>query len=339
MTHPLPERILQSGFGFWSARVLLSAIELGVFTELARGPRTRAQLQRRLRLDAHAAGDFLDALVSLKLLEREGDDAAAVYVNSREAAHYLDARSAADLGRWLHEGHAALAAAWDRLTDVLRSHAALGAAAPGAAHDAATRATARSATPPAAWRDEWLGPWARLFGDMLGQRLAFTHGGTLLDVQGGTADLVCALAAAQPHLQAITLAPAARLDRARARIAECRLAERVRALPLHGAWPRADTVVLNRWSPACELPLSDELALARAALEPGGRLLLIDHLLDDARRQDAAALMAILSRRMAGERVSTRTARAAQALCEAAGFARTECMALLGGASVVQAFV
>jgi hypothetical protein len=97
--------------------------------------------------------------------------------------------------------------------------------------------------------------------------------------------------------------------------------------------------VLNRWSPACELPLSDELALARVALRPGGRLLLIDHLLDDARRHDAAALMAILSRRMAGEAVTTRTARTAQALCAAAGFARSECMPLLGGASVVQAFV
>jgi hypothetical protein len=321
MTHPLPERILQSGFGLWSARALLSAIELGVFTELARGPRTRAQLQRRLRLDAQAAGDFLDALVSLKLLEREGDDDAAVYVNSREAAHYLDARHDADLGRWLQEGHAALAATWDRMTAMLRSD------------------VARRAAPLAAGRDEQSGPWARLFGDTLGQRLAFAHGGTLLDVQGGAADLVCALAATQPHLRAITLVPAARLDAAQARIAACGLAARVRALPLHGAWPPADTVLLNRWSPACELPLSDELALARAALAPGGRLLLIDHLLDDARRHDGAALMAILSRRMAGEVVTTRTARAARALCEAAGFARAECVPLLGGASVVQAFV
>ena len=40
---------------------------------------------------------------------------------------------------------------------------------------------------------------------------------------------------------------------------------------------------------------------------------------------------------MAGEAVTTRTARAAQALCNAAGFARTECVPLLAGASVVQA--
>lgn len=322
MTQLLPERILQSGFGLWSARVLLSAVELGVFTELARGPRTREQLQRKLGLDGHAAGDFLDALVSLKWLEREGDDDAAVYVNSREAAAYLDARQPADLGPWLHEGHAALAAGWDSLTGMLRSDAA------------------RAAPPASAWgRDAWLGPFARLLGDALAQRLSFARTRTLLDVQGGVGDLVCAMAAVLPHLEPITLVPEARLDAARAHIEQRGLAARVRVLPLHRQWPRADAVVLNRWSPACELPLSDELALARAALHPGGRLLWIDHLLDDARRHDAAALMAILSRRMAGEAVTTRTASAAQALCEAAGFVRAECVSLLGGVSVVQAFV
>ena len=322
MSQLLPERILQSGFGLWSARVLLAAIELGVFTELARGPRTREQLQRKLELDARSAGDFLDALVSLKWLEREGDDDAAVYVNSREAAAYLDARQPADLGGWLHEGHAALAAGWDSLTGMLRSDAAR-AASPGGVR----------------WRDAWLGPFARLLGDALAHRLSFARTHTLLDVQGGAADLACALATARPQLEAITLLPAARLDAARALVERHGLGARVRVLPLHREWPRADAVVLNRWSPACELPLFDELALARAALHPGGRLLLIDHLLDDARRHDAGALMAILCRRMAGEALTTRTGGAAQALCRAAGFVRTECVSLLGGTSVVQAFV
>jgi hypothetical protein len=218
------------------------------------------------------------------------------------------------------EGHAALAAAWDQLTGMLRN-------------------AAQPAERNGVWRDEWLGPWARLFGVALAQRQSFAGVHTMLDVQGGKADLACAVAAAQPQLQASTLVAPAQHDAAAAHIDACGLAVRVRALPLHGAWPQADVVVLNRWSPACELPLSDELALARAALRPGGRVLLIDHLLDDARRHDAAALMAILSRRMAGEPVSTRTVRAAQALCEAAGFVRPECVPLLGGASAVQAFV
>ena len=37
---PTPEKILQTGLAFWPAKTLLSAIELGVFTELAEGPRS-----------------------------------------------------------------------------------------------------------------------------------------------------------------------------------------------------------------------------------------------------------------------------------------------------------
>jgi hypothetical protein len=33
-----PDRIVQLGLGFWDAKVLLSAIELGLFTELAIAP-------------------------------------------------------------------------------------------------------------------------------------------------------------------------------------------------------------------------------------------------------------------------------------------------------------
>ena len=33
-----PERILQTGLAFFASKTLLSAIEMGVFTELAHGP-------------------------------------------------------------------------------------------------------------------------------------------------------------------------------------------------------------------------------------------------------------------------------------------------------------
>ncbi len=32
-----PERILQTGMAFWASKTLLSAIEMGVFTELSHG--------------------------------------------------------------------------------------------------------------------------------------------------------------------------------------------------------------------------------------------------------------------------------------------------------------
>src|ERR1022692_2671081 len=36
--HPTPEHILQVGMGFWASKALLSAVEIGVFTELGRHP-------------------------------------------------------------------------------------------------------------------------------------------------------------------------------------------------------------------------------------------------------------------------------------------------------------
>src|SRR5262249_48834592 len=69
---PSHERILQLGFGFWGSKALLSAVELGVFTELAKKPATLAELQSRLKLHPRSARDFLDTLVALGMLERDG---------------------------------------------------------------------------------------------------------------------------------------------------------------------------------------------------------------------------------------------------------------------------
>jgi DNA-binding IclR family transcriptional regulator len=69
--HPTPEKILQTGLAFRPARTLLSAIEMGVFTELARGPEPLAALSGRLGLHPRSARDFLDTLVALGFLERD----------------------------------------------------------------------------------------------------------------------------------------------------------------------------------------------------------------------------------------------------------------------------
>ena len=71
-----PDPILQCAFGFWSSKVLLTAVEFGLFTRL--GPERRAtgqELGKELRLHPRAIGDFFDALVAMKFLERDGDGA------------------------------------------------------------------------------------------------------------------------------------------------------------------------------------------------------------------------------------------------------------------------
>ncbi|MBP1778155.1 MAG: O-methyltransferase, family 2, partial [candidate division NC10 bacterium] len=70
MEHHSPEQILQVGLGFWASKTLLSAVEMELFTELARRPMALDELRARLRLHERSARDFLDALVALGFLER-----------------------------------------------------------------------------------------------------------------------------------------------------------------------------------------------------------------------------------------------------------------------------
>jgi hypothetical protein len=65
-----PAKIMQLGIGFWGSKTLLSAIELGLFTELAKGPLDEPALTKRLQLHPRGARDFFDALVALGMLRR-----------------------------------------------------------------------------------------------------------------------------------------------------------------------------------------------------------------------------------------------------------------------------
>ncbi len=84
--HPTPEKIMHLGLGFWASKTLLSAVELGVFTELARGPRDAEALTERLHIHPRSARDFFDALVALGMLKRENDE----YSNTPETDLFLD---------------------------------------------------------------------------------------------------------------------------------------------------------------------------------------------------------------------------------------------------------
>ena len=114
---PTPEAILQIGLGFWGSKALLSAVELGVFTVLAERPLTSKQLTSRLGLQARGTVDWLDALVSLGLLARSGDE----YANSTNAELFLDRNNPSYVGGILEMANARLYPFWGSLTDALRT--------------------------------------------------------------------------------------------------------------------------------------------------------------------------------------------------------------------------
>lgn len=114
---PSPERILEIGMGFWASKALLSAIELEVFTELAKHPEDLESIRRRLGLHPRSARDFLDTLVSLAFLEREK----GIYRNSPEADLYLDKRKPSYIGGILEMANHRLYPFWAHLTEALRT--------------------------------------------------------------------------------------------------------------------------------------------------------------------------------------------------------------------------
>jgi hypothetical protein len=112
-----PDHILQVGFGFWASKTLLSAIELEVFTELAKHPLPLDDLQGRLGLHPRSARDFFDALVALGFLERSG----GTYRNTPATDMFLDKHKPTYIGGILEMCNHRLYSYWGHLTEALRT--------------------------------------------------------------------------------------------------------------------------------------------------------------------------------------------------------------------------
>jgi hypothetical protein len=108
---------MQLGLSFWDAKVLLSAIGLGLFTELAFAPLDAQTLQQRLDLHQRDVRDFLDALVVLGMLERHAD----TYSNTPETDYFLDRNKPSYIGGMLDRADVHLNPAWGSLTETLRT--------------------------------------------------------------------------------------------------------------------------------------------------------------------------------------------------------------------------
>jgi predicted transcriptional regulator len=114
---PTPDSIMQIGMGFLASKTLLSAVEMEVFTELAKGPEDLKSLSGRLGLHPRSARDFLDTLVALGLLERTN----GIYSNSPSADVFLDKKKPSYIGGILEMAIKRLYHHWAHLTTSLRT--------------------------------------------------------------------------------------------------------------------------------------------------------------------------------------------------------------------------
>lgn len=125
---PSPDHILQMGLSFWASKTFLSAVEMEVFTELAKHPEDLETLTGRPGLHPRSSRDFFDVLVSMGFLERKD----GVYSNAPSTDVFLDKNKPSYIGGMLEMANRRLYPHWSHLTTALRTGQPQGEAGSGA---------------------------------------------------------------------------------------------------------------------------------------------------------------------------------------------------------------
>jgi hypothetical protein len=285
------EGILELGYAFRGAKALMSAVELGVFTELADGPLDGDALRRQLGMAERGARDFFDALVALGLLHR---DCGGRYANAAVADLHLDARKESYVGGLFENLNAREYPLWATLTEALRTgrpqtgfealqHFGPLFSDPQRLAFFVRAMTSASLVPAKALAAKF--PWGRYE--------------TFVDVGTAQGCVPVQIALAHPHLAGAgfdlpILAPS--FDRY---VKERGLSARIRFVPgdfFADPLPAADVLILGRvlhnWDLVTKRML---LQKAHAALPPGGALIVYERLIDDARSASSIGLLSSLN--------------------------------------------
>jgi hypothetical protein len=329
-----PSHIMQVGMGFWPSKTVLSAVELELFTQLGSESMTGEEIGERLGLHARGIDDFLDTLVALRFLEADGDGDDRRYRNTAESAAFLDKRSPTYIGGILEMANARLYRFWGDLTEALQT----GEPQNEVKHTGKPMFDELYSDP--ARLEQFMramqGVSAGNF-HALAEKFDFSRYETLCDVGGATGQLCTIVATRHPHLRCTSydlpvVAPIA--ERA---ISAAGLADRVAvasgdffADPL----PRADVItmglILHDWNLDRKMDL---IRSAYEALPEGGAFIVIENLIDDARRENAFGLMMSLNMLIEFGDAFDFTGSDFAGWCREAGFQKVEIVPLTGPAS------
>jgi hypothetical protein len=327
-----PEHILQVGLGFMATKTLLSAVEMEVFTELARQPEDLATLRGRLGLHQRSAHDFLDALVALGFLQRIDGK----YQNTPEAALFLDKHKPSYVGGMLEMANKRLYPFWGSLTEALRTGKPQNEAKSGGtplfealyadprrlkgflkAMSGISRGASQAIAAKFPWKD-------------------YT---SVVDAGTAQGDTVVQIVKAHPHLTGIGFDLPEVGPIFEEYVEECGLADRVTFSP--GSFftdpiPKADVVtmghILHDWNLEEKKFL---IAKAYEALPDGGAFVVYEALIDDDRSQNAFGLLMSLNMLIESPGGFDYTGADGQRWMREAGFRETRVEHLVGAHSMV----
>lgn len=334
-----PGPILQTAFGFWSSKVLLTAVEFGLFTRLARRQLTGAELGAELGLHPRGIADFFDALVAMRFLDREGDGPAARYVNTPAGLLYLDRNSPRYVGGILEMLNARLFKYWHDLPEALRT----GRPQNEAKHGQKGIFEELYAELPKL--EQFMGAMtglSRLNFEAFAQKFDFSRYDTLCDIGGATGLLCTEVAKRHAHLRCTSFDLPPVEPVAQKAIAAAGLSARVATASgdfFKDPLPKADVItmgmILHDWN------LEKKMHLIRAAydaLPPGGAFVAIEALIDDARRANVFGLLMSLNMLIEFGDAFDYSGADFRKWCGAVGFKRFEVIHLAGSSSAAVAY-
>ena len=325
------EHIMQFGLGFWASKALLSAVELDLFTQLAAGPLDGEMLRQRLGLHPRGARDFFDALVALGMLDRRD----GVYFNMPGSDVYLDRSKPSYVGGWLHLVNTQLYPTWASLTEALRTGKPQNGIKEGVdLFDVVYSNTESLAKYARAMTSHSL-PTARA----LAHRFPWADYHTIIDIGAAAGGAPVEISRAHPHLSGggFDLPPLQPVFESY--VQEHGFAHRLRFYAgnfLEEPLPSADVLVMGHILHDWNLGVKRELlAKAYAALPKRGALIVYDQMIDDERRQNAAALLMSLNMLIRTRGGFDYTGADCVSWMRAAGFAEILCEHLSGPHSMV----
>jgi hypothetical protein len=282
-----PQNIVEVGMAFWSSRVVLTAVEFGVFTELAAGPLSTQEMIDRLGWHPRAAGPVLDALVGLGLRRR---DRAGRYVNSRRCALFLDRAKPSYLGGLMELSSKWLFNLWSGLRGLLET------GRPEAGEERGdSEFFSALYRHPAALRSFLVGMTGISTREamLIAARFPWKEFRTFVAIGAAQGALPVRVALTHPHLSGASYDLATVGPIFEEYVPTFALGDRLRFIrgDMHdGPLPAADVISFGHVLHGYGEPKRRELiAKAYAALPPGGALLVYDAMVDPSRRRNFAS--------------------------------------------------
>lgn len=110
-----PQEIREQFTSFQNSRILLTAFELGIFTEIEKGEQSSEEVAKSIKTDYRATDRLMNALVVLGYLHKEKNS----FSNKHFVSKYLVKGNADFISGFYHSNH--MWDSWTSMTDVIRN--------------------------------------------------------------------------------------------------------------------------------------------------------------------------------------------------------------------------